>query len=105
MARPLQALIALARTDYEAALGRARHDPVAGNRAQLLAWVAHFAPPAVAGAIALESLGEAAKMDDAYWTVAICAWPLRALQERGLKKSSAARSARCCSARKSSRTR
>ncbi len=83
MPSALKPLIALARADPAGALRRARGEPHPANRCQFLAWVAHFAPERDAAAIAREALDASARIDNDYWSVAIAAWPLRALVERG----------------------
>ncbi|HEY2748548.1 MAG TPA: hypothetical protein VGL86_28190, partial [Polyangia bacterium] len=83
MANALKPLVALAKSDTARALVRARGEPQAANRCQFLAWTARFAPDAAVVAIADEALAAAAIVDDDYWSVAIAAWPLRALVERG----------------------
>ncbi|HEY3354672.1 MAG TPA: hypothetical protein VGQ83_15575, partial [Polyangia bacterium] len=84
MPRPLQGLIDLARRDTGAALARARRDGHAGDRCHYLAWVAHYADDRRAGAIAHEALAACEELENPYGSVALAAWPLRALAERGL---------------------
>jgi hypothetical protein len=84
MPRPLQRLVELARRDTDAALARARADGHAGNRCHFLAWVAHFADERRVAAIAFEALASGDELDNPFASVALAAWPLRALAERGL---------------------
>jgi hypothetical protein len=83
MPRPLQGLIDLARRDTDGALARARADGHAGNRCHYLAWVAHCADDRRVVAIAHEALATCDQIENHYSSVALAAWPLRALAERG----------------------
>jgi hypothetical protein len=86
VASALKPLIALAKSDTAEALRRARSQPLPANRCQFLAWVARFAPDGEVVSIANEALAASALVDDPYWSVAIAAWALRALVERGHDK-------------------
>lgn len=72
-----------ANADTGAALARARDVSDAWFRCQALARVARYAPEQDVESIAAEALLAAAAGKDAYQKVAVSAWPIRALIERG----------------------
>jgi hypothetical protein len=77
--------------DPERALDFARRIPDEWFRAQALACVARHAPDKLVERLADESLRSAQEAGDLYRTVAVSAWPIRALIER--ERSSAAKRA------------
>jgi hypothetical protein len=68
---------------FEEELARARKVPEPWFRCQALAGVARHAPAGDVLRVANEAVKAAMLGSDAYRQVAVCAWPLRALLERG----------------------
>lgn len=73
----------LSKTDSEAALQLARAIDVPWYRSQALSWIARYSEYE-ACSIAQEAAVAAARGDDAYQKVAVRAWEIAALAERGL---------------------
>ena len=72
-----------ARTDWRGALSLARQVGASWFGCQALAWVARFAPAENAVVIAGEAMKAGAGDPDPFLRVAVAAWPLRAMVERG----------------------
>jgi hypothetical protein len=75
--------IKLAKDDPRAALHASRSVDDPWYRTQALAWVARFTEGKAGAAIAEEALRTSQECADLYQAVAVTAWPLRALIERG----------------------
>jgi hypothetical protein len=75
--------IAVAERDPPAALKLAREIHAPWFRAQALAYVARYEVEDRSLSTAMEALGAAAEADDMYKALAVTAWPIRAMLERG----------------------
>lgn len=72
-----------AKSNPSHALGLARKVPNPWRRAEALAWACRFGPAEAVADVARESIRAAQACSDCYQQVAVMAWPIRALIERG----------------------